>query len=316
MRSKIYLFFVLLVVVSLGLAACGASTAPTSGNQTGKLKVIATTTIVADVVRQVGGDLIDLQTLLPVGADPHAFDPRPQDIAAVADADVVFASGAGLEEFLQPLLDSAGAGDKMFEVSERIDLLEMEADAHADEADGEHAHEGGDPHTWTDPNNVIIWTENTAKTLSILDPGNAAAYAANAEAYIAELQALDGWIREQVATIPVERRKLVTDHRAFGYFAEEYGFEQVGALVGSFSSNASPSAQELAALEDAIVAQGVPAVFVGVSVSSDMAEQVARDTGVHVVRVYTGSLTETGGDADSYLMFMRYNVSAIVDALK
>jgi len=307
MVMKISLRFTILVLLAVEtLSACSAGASQKSGSDAGKLKVVATTTIVADVVHQVGGDLIDLQTLLPIGADPHAFDPRPQDIAAVADADVVFANGAGLEEFLQPLLDSAGASDKMYEVSERIQLLAL------DDPD----HEGGDPHTWTDPNNVIIWSENIAKTLSIVDPDNAATYAANSEAYIAELQALDSWIREQVATIPADRLKLVTDHRALGYFADEYGFEQAGALVGSFSSNASPSAQELAALEDVIVAQGVAAVFIGASTNPALAEQVAKDTGVQVVPVYTGSLTEAGGDADTYLKFMRYNVSAIVEALK
>ena len=109
---------------------------------------------------------------------------------------------------------------------------------------------------------------------------------------------------------------MVTDHYAFGYFADEYGFEQVGALVGSFSTNASPSAQEIAALEDTIRTQNVPAVFVGATLNATMAEQVAQDTGTKIVSVYTGSLTAPGGDADSYLAFMRYNVNAIVSALK
>jgi len=307
-----------ITIVLLGMLfqACSNGAIPTPEGETGRLKVIATTTIVADVVHQVGGDLIELHTLLPYGVDPHAFDPRPQDIAAVSDADIVFANGAGLEEFLLPLLESAGAQDRLYEVSERIALLDIEAEDHADELGSEHDHEGFDPHTWTDPNNVIIWVENITKTLSIGDPENAAAYAANAEAYIIDLHTLDEWIREQVESIPLAHRKLVTDHRSLGYFADEYSFEQVGALIGSFSSNASPSAQELAALEDAIRTQDVPAVFVGFSVSADLAEQVAQDTGVRVVRVYTGSLTEAGGVADSYLNFMRYNVSAIVEALK
>ncbi len=304
MKTKLTIFS-LLTIAALALAACGGGEPPVSSD---RLQVLATTSIVADVVQQVGGDYVQVTMLLPLGTDPHTFEPRPQDAAAIAEAQIVFANGAGLEEFLEPLLESAGAGEKLVEVSEGIELLPFEG--------GEHHHEGGDPHTWTDPNNVIVWTQNIAAALAAADPEHAAAYQANAESYAAELHALDEWIRSQVAQIPAERRKLVTDHRAFGYFVDEYGLEQVGALVGSFSTNAAPSAQELAALEDKIREQGVPAVFVGKTVNPELAEQVAQDTGVKLVHVYTGSLSERGGEADSYIKFMRYNVGAIVEALK
>lgn len=313
MKTKLTIFS-LLTITALALAACGGGEPPGSGD---RLQVLATTSIVADVVRQVSGDYVQVTMLLPLGTDPHTFEPRPQDAAAIAEAQIVFANGAGLEEFLEPLLESAGAGEKLVEVSDGIELLPFEGEEHHDEEEGEeHHHEGGDPHTWMDPNNVLVWVENIAAALAAADPEHAAAYQANAEAYAAELRALDEWIRSQVAQIPAERRKLVTDHRAFGYFVDEYGLEQVGALVGSFSTNAAPSAQELAALEDEIREQGVPAVFVGKTVNPELAEQVAQDTGVKLVHVYTGSLSEPGGEADSYLTFMRYNVNAIVEALK
>jgi ABC-type Zn uptake system ZnuABC Zn-binding protein ZnuA len=296
----------LLTVVFLAgllLSACGGG-APAEG---GGLKVVASTTIVGDVAAQVGGDLIELTVLFPPGADPHTFEPRPQDVAAISDAEVIVVNGLGLEEALEPLLE-ANAKGRIVHASEGIEVLAFEGE--------EHHHEGGDPHTWTDPNNVIVWTENIAAALSEADPSNAAAYRANADAYIASLRELDGWIRAEFAKIPAERRKLVTDHLAFGYLADEYGLEQVGALIGSFSTNAAPSAQELAALEDKIREQGVPAVFVGKTVNPALAEQLAQDTGVKLVHVYTGSLSEPGGEADSYLKFMRYNVNAIVEALK
>ncbi len=303
----------MLLLGSLLLAACGNTSPAVSGDG---LKVIASTTIVGDVVAQVGGDLISLTVLFPPGTDPHTFEPRPQDVAALSDAHVVVISGLGLEEPLEPALE-ANAQGFVVHASDGIDVLAFEGDEHDEDAQtqDEHGHENGDPHTWTDPNNVIIWTENIAAALAEADPANADAYQANAEAYIASLRDLDAWIRSEVAGIPPERRKLVTDHRAFGYFADEYGFEQVGALVGSFSTNASSSAQEIAALEDVIRAQNVPAVFVGTTVNSALAEQVAQDTGTQIVPVYTGSLTAPGGEADSYLAFMRYNVSAIVEAL-
>jgi len=308
------------VVLFLGLllAACGGG----SPAESGRLKVVASTTIVGDVVAQVGGDLIALTVLFPPGADPHTFEPRPQDIAALSEAQVVVINGMGLEEALEPALEANVKGT-ILHASEGIEALAFEGEEHegeeheGEEHEGEeHHHEGGDPHTWTDPNNVIVWTQNIAAALAEADPENAKAYQANADAYAASLTELDGWIRAQVEQIPAERRKLVTDHRAFGYFVDEYGLEQVGALIGSFSTNAAPSAQELAALEDKIKEQGVPAVFVGKTVNPELAEQVAQDTGVKLVHVYTGSLSEPGGEADSYINFMRYNVEAILEALK
>lgn len=319
--KKIIITVLSLLIFSLFLSACQPATpAQPAPASSAKLPVVATTTIVADVVRQVGGDKIELTTLLPVGADPHSFEARPQDAAALSNATLVFANGAHLEEFLDALLQSANATDKLVEVSEGITLLEMEADDHegeTHEGEGEdHEHEGGDPHTWTDPNNVMIWTENIAAALSQADPANAEFYRANADAYLSELKALDAWVREQVSQILPENRKLVTDHRAWGYFADEYGFEQIGALVGSFSTVAQTSSQDLAALEDTIRAQGVKAVFVGRTVNPQLAEQVAKDTGIQVVYLYTGSLTAPDGDAPDYLRFIRYNVTAMVTALK
>ncbi len=279
-----------------------------------KLRVVATTSIVADVVRTVGGDLLELTMLLPLGTDPHAFEPTPQDAAAVFDAHVLFANGAGLELFLDPLIASAGEGVPVVPVSHGVELLAFE---------GDHEHEGrgddggsADPHTWFDPNNVRVWTRNIADALSELDPDNADAYEANADAYAAELGELDTWIREQTAQIPEADRELVTDHTGFSYFAHQYGFDQIGAIFPGYSTLAAPSARELAALEEAIEEHDVKAVFVGLTVNPDLAERVAEDTGTKLVFLYTGSLGSPDGPAGNYLSFMRYNVSAIVEALR
>ncbi len=301
-RITIFLFLVL-----FSLTGCSAPEQSGTG-----LRVVASTTILGDVVAQVGGDAIDLTVLYPTGADPHTFDPRPQDITAISEAQVIFLSGLGLEESIQTIIDTNATGEVIY-VSDGIDMLELD-DAH--ESQGEPGHESGDPHTWTDPNNVVIWTENIAAALSRVDTSNAATYRSNADAYIASLRDLDAWIRSAVEQVPPERRKLVTDHQVFGYFAEEYGFEQAGALIGSFSTNAAPSAQEIAALEDLIRTQNVPAVFAGETANSRLAEQVAQDTGIEVIFLYTGSLTAPDGKAGNYLAFMTYNVNAIVEALK
>jgi ABC-type Zn uptake system ZnuABC Zn-binding protein ZnuA len=302
-----------LLLVSV-LAACAQPGSEGSSAADGRLQVVATTTIVGDVVSQVGGEQIDLHVLLPVGADPHSFDPTPQDIARVADADLVFANGAGLESFLNPLIESAGAADRVVEVSDGIELRQLSGGTA--EAGHNDSKSGLDPHTWTDPNNVMVWVNNIQQALSEQDPANSDSYAASAEAYTNELKSLDTWIREQVAQVPQDRRMIVTDHTLLGYFADEYGFNQVGALISGYSTLAEPTAKELADIEDAIHNLSVPAVFVGNTVNPALAERVAQDTGVRLVYFYTGSLTAPGGDASTYLKYMRYNVNVIVNALK
>ena len=293
-----------------------------------RLRVVATTTIVADVVKNIGGERIALSTLLPVGADPHAFEPTPRDVASISAAHVVFANGAGLEAFLDNLLRNAGEGVAVVDLSQGIELLESaEAESHHGEAEGEHHegeaegehghhHGGADPHIWFDPHNVMVWADTIAEALGALDPQGAETYRANAAAYKARLQELDAWIKGLVAQVPQENRRLVTDHTAFTYFAQRYGFEQVGAVFPGYSTLAEPSAADLAALETAIREQEVRAVFVGLTVNPSLAQRVAEDTGVQLVFLYTGSLSEPDGPAGDYLAMMRYNVSAIVAALR
>ena len=279
------------------------------------LSVVATTSLVADVVGQIGANRIDVTVLMPPGTDPHSFEPTPQDVVAVAGAHVIFVSGAGLEAFLQRLLDSAGEGVPAVPLSHGVELLQARsADEHEDQ--GGKDHDGADPHTWFDPTNVIIWAHNVEHALASLDPAGAATYAANAAAYEATLHDLDVWVRGETARIPEGRRKLVTDHASFTYFARRYGFQQTGAVFPGYSTLSEPSAQDIARLEDAIREHQVPAVFVGLTVSSDLAERISADTGTRIVYLYTGSLSEKGGPADTYLALMRYDVAAIVEALQ
>ncbi len=298
------------ILLTMLLAAC--TPRPTS-LASGKLRVVATTTIVGDVVHQIGGENIALTVLLPPGADPHAFEATPQDMARVAEAHLIFANGAGLEAFLDPLLENAGGDATLVDLSQNVPLRVFREKL----AEGKPETEAPpDPHVWTDPNNVLLWTETIEAALSEADPSNADLYHQNAERYREALQRLDAWIQEEVAQVPPERRKLVTDHLFLGYFADRYGFEQIGAIIPGYTTVSSPSAQELAALEEAIRRYGVPAVFVGTTVNPALAEQVAQDTGVKLVPIYTGSLTGPNGDAPTYLDYMHYDVRAIVEALK
>lgn len=198
---------------------------------------------------------------------------------------------------------------------------------HADEAhDHDHAeagdehehhhHSGADPHTWFSVHAVEQWVTNIEQVLSTLDPANAATYTANADAYRADLTALASELDTMVAALPVEQRKLVTDHEALGYFADAYDFTIIGAVIPSLSTMAAPSASELAALQDQIEAEGVRAIFVGITVNPALAEQLAADTGASVAILYTESLSAADGPAATYLDFMRYNMQTIVAALK
>ena len=180
---------------------------------------------------------------------------------------------------------------------------------------GEPPHRG-DPHFWLDPNNVIRYVHNIRDGLSQADPGGAAIYAGNAETYTAELKKLDAWIKEQAARVPAERRMLVTSHDCFGYFADRYGFRVIGTIVPSVSTEAAPSARQIARLVDRVRAAHAPAIFVEPETNPQLALQVARETGVKVVTdLYLETLTDKDGPAPTYMKMMRHNVTRIVATL-
>src|SRR3990172_4012000 len=205
-----------------------------------KLSVVATTSILADVVGRIGGNEIELLSLLPIGVDPHAFAPTPRDAQALAEADVVLINGFGLEAFLEDLIRQAGGSAPVVSASLGIAPLPFEGEEHEEE-EGAHEEHGADPHTWLDPNNVAHWTERIEAALSALDPKRAEVFASNGEAYRAELATIDGEIRDLVSRIPPENRKLVTDHDELGYFADAYGFTVVGTVIPRASTLSQPS---------------------------------------------------------------------------
>ncbi|HSF80719.1 MAG TPA: metal ABC transporter substrate-binding protein [Anaerolineales bacterium] len=311
MSTRQVIFLSLLCACTALLYACDGAAPGTSSS--GKLKVIATTSILGNVVSNIAGEAVELEILLPPGVDPHSYEPIPQEVAAVAGANLVFANGLGLEIFLERLIQNAAGSTQVVTVSDGILPLEASGEG---EAGGHPGEEQGDPHVWMDPNNVLVWVENIATALSELDPPNAPTYQANAASYRAALLELDSWVSQQVESIPVDNRELVTDHLVFTYYAKRYGLTQVGAVVPATSTIAEPSAQEIAALEDAIRSLGVKAIFFSSTINPSLARRIAGDTQVQLVQVYTGSLSEPGGPADTYLDMIRYNTSAIVQALK
>jgi|SRR3990172_618355 len=283
-----------------------------------RLRVVATSSFVGDVLGQVGGEAIDLQSLIPLGVDPHTYEPTPQDILAIAKADVVCLSGLGLEEALLPRLTNAGGRAAFVSLSEGITPRGLGGDGASASGGIAGRSEAGDvdPHVWQDPRNVMLWTENAAEALSRLDPAGEEDYRQRANAYRAKLVQMDAEIQAMIETVPMEQRKLVTDHDDMGYFADRYGFVIVGAVIPAYSSSAEPSAQEISQLEDAVKELGAKAIFVGVEANPAISSRVAQDTGVRLVPIYADSLSPGDGPAPSYVQLMLYNVKAIVAALK
>lgn len=309
MPSRRSLLVLTLFMFALVLPACASGVDSPSG----KLDLVATTSIIADVVGNVAGERAIVSVLFPPGTDPHSFEPTPQDLVEISEADLFFINGLGLEFTLERVIQNAGEQVKLVEVSEGIEPIREIDDLHTDD---NLAGETGDPHVWMDPNNVVIWVENIARALGELDPSNAAEYQANASSYQEQLRALDEWVLEQISQIPERNRKLVSDHLVLAYYARRYGFEQVGAAIPGFSSIAEPSAQEIAKLEDSIRSLGVQAVLVSSTANPALASRIANDTRVKIVPIYTGSLSETSGPAGTYIEMMRYNTLTIQEALK
>ncbi len=297
----------------LFLTACSQSTDNRSMSQA---TVLTSTTILADMTQRVAGERLTVASLLPPGVDPHSYQPTPADVARIAASKVLVVNGLGYEQFMATLLKNAGGDRLIITASEGLDPLRGEIQAPETGSASGPAGEALDPHMWLDPNLAIGYVENIRDGLIRFDPAGADTYRANAEAYISQLRALDGWIAEQVQSIPPQRRLLVTNHETFGYFARRYGFTVVGTVIPGLSSEAETSAQELAAVIDQIRATGAPAIFLGEVENPTLAKQIAAETGVKVVAdLYLESLT-AGAPAATYLDMMKYDVSRIVEALK
>ena len=343
--------FVLLLAVACGGDAepeVSPTTAPSSAGDASatpamasvdeaKISVVSTSNILADWVRVVGGDRVEVFSLLPANADPHTYQPGAQDITSVADADLVFTVGLSLEGgWLDELIENAardhGAVVSLGDAVDPIDFVEIfeehedeeegHGEARADhedreeEADGDEHHGDLDPHFWFDPLRAQQAISSIAARLSTEDPTGQVLYRDNAAAYNRDLDGLHSWIEEQVSVLPEDRRVLVTSHDSFQYFAQRYGFDVAGAIF-SVTTEKEPTAQDLAALIETIEHEGVPAVFTEKSHSGRLAQRVAEETGAKFIGgLYTGSLGAAGGEAGTYLDLMRYNTTTIVEALR
>jgi ABC-type Zn uptake system ZnuABC Zn-binding protein ZnuA len=304
MSIKRMVAIVFLVAVSV-LSACQPA-APPAAAPPGVPKVLAVESFLADIAQNVAGDRVKVETLMPLGIDPHAFEPAPQDVARIADSNVLIVNGAGIEAWLAKVLDNAGGQRRVIEAAANLT--------------SRTAGEGGeavDPHFWLDPTKVVAYVAAIRDGLTQADPGGEEIYAQNAKVYVGKLNELDAWIAGQIQQIPPARRLLVTNHESFGYFADRYGLRMIGAVVPSVSTDSAPSAQQLARLADSIRSTGAPAIFLETGANLQLAEQLRQETGVKVVTdLYNESITPADGPAPTYLDMMRYNTKTIVDALK
>ncbi len=279
------------------------------------LKVVATFSVLGDLVQNISRDRVDLTVLVGSDADAHSYEPSPADIITLGDAGLIVENGFEFETWLDGLVASSGSDAVRVVAAEGVEPLPAAEEQH--EGEDEESHEESDPHIWHDVQQVMTMVENIRIGLVEADPANSEFYIANAEAYTAELEDLDAYIQEQVATIPEARRKLVTSHDTFGYFARRYGFEVVGTVIPSVSTEvADPAAGELAGLIDAIEATGVPAIFAENVTNPDLLEQVASSAGVTVApALYTDALGPEESTGSTFLDMERYNVDTIVQAL-
>ena len=348
------------------------------------LQVVATSNIVADWVRNIGGDRVEVISLLPIGGDPHTYQPGARDVAQIVDADLVLTVGLELEGgWLEELIHNASADEsRIVALGELIDPIpfaetgghhaadpdhedededhdegmeEDEDEEHHDEDDEdmdeeegheddedmdededheedededheedededhgdeeEHGHGELDPHFWFDPGRVRVAVIEIATRLAMLDPEGVQTYTENATAYVAQLEELHAWTEQQLSSLPNERRILVTSHDSLSYFAVIYGFEVVGTVIPSGTTETESSAEQLAELIEIIEHEGVPAVFGETTVSERIARAVADETGAGFYSLYSGSLGAAGSGADTYLTMVRSNVEIIAQAL-
>jgi ABC-type Zn uptake system ZnuABC Zn-binding protein ZnuA len=300
----------LMVIVAAGLTAGGCGTQAAGAGQ-GKLDVVASESFLADIAQNVAGARFTVRSLIPLGTDPHSYEPVPQDVAEVAGADLLIINGGGLEGHLLDTLKSAGGSVAIVDASRGLTSRTPQP--------GEPPLESGgtDPHFWLDPVLVKTYVANIRDAFSRADPAGATVYQANAASYDEQLTKLDAWIRAQVATIPPQNRKLVMNHASHGYFADRYGFTVVGTVIPSVSTDETPTAAQLSSLTAAIKQSGARAIFVELDENPKLAEQIAAETHVKVVTdLLDHSLSKPGGPAPTYLDMMKYDTRLIVAALQ
>jgi zinc/manganese transport system substrate-binding protein len=314
------------------LATCLLAAVSLGAHAQEKLPVVASFSILGDLVRQVGGDRVAVRTLVGPDGDAHVFQPSPQDAATVASARLLVVNGLGFEGWIERLTGTSRFAGVTTVASERVKALDVDshdghghaAHAHADgkgaDRGHDHDHSHGDhgpqdPHAWQDVRRVRTYVANILAGLSKVDPANADYFKSRAADYVAKLDALDAWIASQIATVPEAKRKVITSHDAFGYYEHRYGVDFVS--VSGVSTDAEAAAGDVAGIIRLARKERIKAIFVESISNARMIEQVAREAGAKVgPRLYSDALSSASGPAADYLTMMRYNTEQLVNGMK
>ena len=295
-------------VAVFALLAIGSTTGlagATPARHAGTLDVVATTTQLQDLARNVGGSRVSVTGILKPNVDPHEYEPRPSDAVALYGAKLIVESGVGLDKWMGKLIDEAGGKAPVFVASNGLKIRPGDAEEPQ-----------GDPHWWHDPTNFEKAATALAGALAKVDPAGSATYRQNAARYVATLEAMDAANRRTLRAVPVAQRKLVTNHDAFGYFAAHYDIAVLGSVLDSLSTSAQPSARDIADLVKKIRAAHVKAIFTESSINPKLEEQIAGEAGVKVyANLYGDTLGPAGSKGATYVQMERWNVTAIVDGL-
>jgi zinc/manganese transport system substrate-binding protein len=277
----------------------------------GRLKVVASFSILADLVKNVGGERVEVTSLVGPNGNAHVYAPSPADAKKVADARIVFVNGLGFEGWLDRLVKASATTAPIIVASRGVKPRERTV-AHAQ--DGDHDHGNADPHAWQSVANARIYVENIRDALIGIDPAGKAAYESQASAYIAKLNELDREVHDAMAKVPPDRRRVITSHNAFGYFQSAYGISFIAPQ--GVSTEAEASARDVAAIISEIRKQKASAAFLENVTDPRLIQQIARETGAKVGGVlYSDALTDAGGDAPTYIDLMRHNLKQLANAL-
>ena len=303
-------FSLTVLTLVLALFIAGGGTAATAEK---KVKVIASFSILGDLTKNVGGDRIEMATLVGPNGDVHVYEPTPADAKAIGGADLVVVNGLALEGWMDRLIKTSGYKGPVVVASQGVKLRQMTA-----EELGQGAKHGPlmiDPHAWQDVVNGRLYVQNIAKGLETVDPASASVYRANAEAYTAKLSELDQWVRKELSGIPKEKRRMITTHDAFGYFGAAYGISILSPV--GFSTESEASASDIANLIKQIRREKITAVFVENITDPRLMEQVVKESGVTLGgTLYSDALSKPDGPAPTYLEMFKNNVNLIAAAMR
>ena len=301
----------------VGFAGCATNTTSTStttakSNEPKKVQVVATNSIIYDITKNVAGDLADIHSIVPVGQDPHEYEPLPQDVQKIHDADLIFYNGINLENaedawFTKMVKNAGKVADKdYFAVSDGVDVIYLE---------GENEKGKEDPHAWLNIENGVIYAKNVAKQLIAKDPEHKDVYQKNVDKYVAELEKLDKDAKERLAKIPQEKKLIVTSEGCFKYFSKAYGVPS--AYIWEINTEEEGTPEQTTRLVEILKKSKVPSLFVESSVDDRPMKTVSQESGKPIYStIFTDSIADKGKDGDSYLSMMKWNLTKIIEGLE